>query len=165
MRSHRWACGKTCEQYERIGARLPGAPTRPAAGRRGRRRGALVRRRGPRQRHLFAWQVAGRWTECRPTCRGAAASRPGHSNRWRMPVENGLPSHRGARAAAFHRLADGAAGCGYTRPVLRSGAAGVLRSWDRRSGHQCSITRLEQSSGYSGGCRRRRLFLPVISRH
>src|SRR5882762_5457847 len=45
MRSHSRACRKTCEQYERIWARLPGAPTR-AAGRRGRRRGAQVRHRG-----------------------------------------------------------------------------------------------------------------------
>ena len=57
MRSHSRACRKTCEQYERIWARLPGAPVR-AAGRRGRRRGAQVRHRGPRQRRLFAGPVA-----------------------------------------------------------------------------------------------------------
>lgn len=165
MRSHSRACRKTCEQYERIWARLPGAPVR-AAGRRGRRRGAQVRHRGPRQRRLFAGPVAVHWTEYRPTCRGVAAGcRCRRSNRWQLGIENGLPGHRGARAAVFHRPGDAAAGRGCTRPVLRSSANGVRRSWDRRPGRRCSPTRRERDSRRNGGCGRRTLFLPARFRH
>src|ERR1700704_5238867 len=61
MRSHRRACRKTCEQYDRIWARLPGAP---------------IRCRGPRHGHLFAGLVVAHWTVSHPTCRGVAARPP-----------------------------------------------------------------------------------------
>src|SRR5882724_46199 len=161
------ACRKTCEQYKRIGRGFP-APPRGwacAAKRRGRRRGPPVRRRGLPRGRPFAGQAAAHWTGCRPTCQGAAASwRFRHSNRQWTPTESGLRDHRGARATEPRQLADGAAGRGCTRPVLRSVASGARRCRDRRAARRCSPIRREQDLACSEGCGKRRLFPRAVFR-
>ena len=122
MRSHRRACRKTCEQYGALGARLPGPDT---AGLRGD--GVAV------EALQFSVEVHGKDTFLRGKLRGVGQSVVPLAEELLPVVAAAIRTVGGCRlktvfqviaerAAAFHRLAEGVAGCGCTRPVPQSSA-------------------------------------------